>query len=475
MIIVPTEKKFDWKHTPIVLFFIILANVFIFFFYQSDDGEKIEEALTSYYEHEFFDVEWPIFLKYMEETQDPMLEEYKRLHETNAFQQLSYMILARADFYEHISRNAHDLIGYFKVDNWAEPRRKIHESIQSVSSMKHGLNPRKFNVSSLITHQFLHGGFMHIFGNMVFLIICGFAVEAAIGHLRFAIFYLLSGVAGGLLHMLVESDSYMPLVGASGSISGVMAMYLGIFRFKKIEFFYWFVVFVGYIRVPALTILPFYIGKELYSFYGDETSNVAFMAHTGGFIAGAALTLGTFLINRDVLNEEYIEDDQQYDKDQSALIEIHKYIDAYKFQQAIETINQHMEAHGKRFDLLLLRFKLSKMLSPKACVKAMHALAGYTAITHNEATQLFHAWADIQELQPHIHKKAKVRLANTLTDHGITDVAEHVVADFQDDSDIQVPVGKLASRLSSVFKERGELDASKRFTQLAQNIMGEAK
>lgn len=473
MIIVPTEKRFDWKHTPVVLFFIILTNVFIFFFYQSDDGEKIEQALSSYYEHEFFEVEWPIFLKYMEDTQDPMLEEYKQLHGDNALHQLSFMILSRADFYEYLRNNAPDLIGYFKLDSWVEPRRKINDAIQSVSSMKHGLNPRKFELSSLITHQFLHGGFMHIFGNMIFLIICGFAVEAAIGHLRFAIFYILSGVAGGLLHMLVESDSYMPLVGASGSISGVMAMYLAIFRFKKIEFFYWFIVFVGYIRVPALTILPFYIGKELYSFYGEEASNVAFMAHTGGFIAGAALTLGTFLINRDVLNEEYIEDDQQYDKDQSALIEIHKYIDAYKFNQAIDAINQHLEAHGKRFDLLLLKFKLSKMLSPKACIKAMHSLVGHTTISANEATQLFHAWADIQELHPNIHKKAKLRLANTLTDHGFTQVAEHVVADFHNDSEIHIPIGKLASRLASVFKARGENDASMRYTQLAQKILGE--
>lgn len=475
MIIVPTEKKFDWKHTPVVLFLIVVSNILIFFFYQSDDGIKIEDALMSYQENEFLQVEWPHFKKYMEDSKDPMLEEYQNLYDDLAHDQLSFMIISRADFYEYLSGNAHELIGYFNIESWTEPRREIHELIQSVSSIAHGLNPRNFKYSSLITHQFLHGGFMHIFGNMVFLIICGFAVEAALGHVRFAIFYIISGIAGGLLHTIVESGSYMPLVGASGSISGVMAMYLGIFRFKKIEFFYWFIIFVGYIRVPALAILPFYIGKELHSFYGDDNSNVAFMAHTGGFIAGAVLTVGTFLINRNLLNEEYIEDDQQFDKDQSVLIDIHKQIDAYKFKQAVQSIDQYMEEHGQRFDLLLLKFKLSKLLGPKNCIQAMHSLAGFTTITPNEAVQLFHAWCDIQNLQPHVNKKAKLKLANTLTSHDITDVAEHVVKDFQSDPDIQIPIGKLASRLSSVFKERGEKDASERYTVLAQKIMGGAQ
>ena len=126
---------------------------------------------------------------------------------------------------------------------------------------------------------------------MFFLVICGFAVEAAIGHLRFLLFYLFSGVVAGVSHAAMDLDSSSVLIGASGSVSAVMAMYLGVFRFKKIEFFYWFFIFVGYFRAPALLILPFYIGKELVQFYTEAGSNVAFMAHAGGFVAGLVLAL----------------------------------------------------------------------------------------------------------------------------------------------------------------------------------------
>ncbi|HHL31166.1 MAG TPA: rhomboid family intramembrane serine protease, partial [Oceanospirillales bacterium] len=321
MIIIPTEKRFDWKHTPLVLFILVLINVMVFFAYQFGDTEKQFDAITDYQQHEFLVKEWPLYVDYLKQNQAyQRLEESKKLYENIQTEdddapqseiQLIYTIISDPGFYQYLEQNAYNVFYLSYIEKWALPRSEINDTIQSVSSVAFGLIPNQLGLVTLLTHQFLHGGVMHLLGNMFFLIICGFAVEAAIGHLRFLLFYLASGVAGGLLFAVMDLSSVQPLVGASGAISGVMAMYLGVFRFKKIEFFYWLFVFVGYFRAPALLILPFYIGKELFSYFSDSGTNVAFMAHAGGFIAGSLMMAIAYYLNPKMMNEAYIEEDQE--------------------------------------------------------------------------------------------------------------------------------------------------------------------
>merc|ERR1712000_87155 len=103
-------------------------------------------------------------------------------------------------------------------NRWLEGRSEIREQIASISYLRFGLQPNDLSIPDLLIHQFLHGGFMHLLGNMVFLMICGFVVEAAIGHIAFLAFYLIGGVAAGLTHSLINIQSDTPLVGASGAI-----------------------------------------------------------------------------------------------------------------------------------------------------------------------------------------------------------------------------------------------------------------
>ena len=289
MLIIPTEKRFDWKHTPLVLFILVLLNSMIYFGYQFGDDFKEIESVLKYKQHGFLEKEWPLFQEYLRKNkemerleknnklyskiEDTTKTEYDENDDISAEFKLLHNIIIDSDFYDYLDENAYNLFYLSFIEKWALPRNEINEEIKSISYLAYGLIPNKMSVVTLFTHQFLHGGIMHLLGNMFFLIICGFAVEAAIGHLRFLLFYLASGLTGGLLFSIIDMSSTMPLVGASGAISGVMAMYLGVFRFKKIEFFYWFFIFVGYFRAPALLILPFYIGKELYDFFSDTEKN----------------------------------------------------------------------------------------------------------------------------------------------------------------------------------------------------------
>ncbi|MFT5117237.1 MAG: membrane associated rhomboid family serine protease, partial [Kiritimatiellia bacterium] len=311
MLIVPIEKNLSLKHPPIVLFFIVLLNVCAFFFYQSGEDLTIQQSLDTYQKEHFFDEEWQYVQEYLTNTDKiVLLDEFDLLNSNKQYNELHFRILMHPDFFSYYKPFAISLSYDEGADQRIILREKIDQAIKSLSFIRFGLTPSDHSAITFITHQFLHGDLLHLLGNMFFLILFGFAVEAAIGHIRFLMFYVLSGITGGLLYMMVDIDSVMPLVGASGAISGVTAMYLAIFRLQKIEFFYWFFVFIGYIRAPALLILPLYIGKEIYYFYHDTGSNVAFMAHAGGLIGGSIFIGLSYIFTPNIFNREYIEEDQ---------------------------------------------------------------------------------------------------------------------------------------------------------------------
>lgn len=149
---------------------------------------------------------------------------------------------------------------------------------------------------SLITYQFLHGGWMHLISNMLFLWVFGDNVEDALGHFRFLIFYLLCGVAAALLHTAFQPLSEAPLVGASGSVAGVIAAYLMLHPHVRV-----WVLALGRLplRLPAWVVLGFWIGLQIVSILiASEDDDIAWWAHIGGLIAGAILVV--FMKRRNV-------------------------------------------------------------------------------------------------------------------------------------------------------------------------------
>jgi membrane associated rhomboid family serine protease len=147
--------------------------------------------------------------------------------------------------------------------------------------------------STLMTSMFLHGGWMHLGGNMLYLWIFGDNLEKVMGHLRFLIFYLVCGVAAGLAHVMFNAGSNVPTVGASGAISGVLGGYMLMFPRNRVKV----LTRGGVAAVPAFVMLGLWILIQVMSGLGslgartEETGGggVAFMAHVGGFVAGLVL------------------------------------------------------------------------------------------------------------------------------------------------------------------------------------------
>ncbi|MFN0113733.1 MAG: rhomboid family intramembrane serine protease [Paracoccaceae bacterium] len=145
----------------------------------------------------------------------------------------------------------------------------------------------------LLTSMFLHGGLMHIAGNMLFLWIFGDNLEDQMGHLGFLAFYLASGAAAGLAHVAAAPLSDVPTVGASGAIAGVMGGYLLLFPKARIDVLIIIVVLYRVFPLPAWAILGFWFALQVVLGLGSpvEGGGVAYWAHAGGFLAGLALAL----------------------------------------------------------------------------------------------------------------------------------------------------------------------------------------
>ena len=145
---------------------------------------------------------------------------------------------------------------------------------------------------SVLTSMFMHGGVLHLAGNMLYLWIFGNNVEDSMGRGRFVLFYLLCGTAAALAQSLAHPTSEIPMLGASGAIGGVLGAYLVLHPRANVRVLMWIIVFVRMINVPALIVLGFWFAGQILSGVTTPTTNeggVAFWAHVGGFVAGAVL------------------------------------------------------------------------------------------------------------------------------------------------------------------------------------------
>jgi membrane associated rhomboid family serine protease len=145
--------------------------------------------------------------------------------------------------------------------------------------------------ATLFTSMFLHGSWMHLIGNMLFLWIFGNNVEDSMGHLRFFVFYFLTGLVAAGAHVLSTPGSPVPTVGASGAISGIMGAYLLLYPHARVLTLIVIVFFIRFVRLPAWFMLGYWFLIQLLSagVQSPEGGGVAFWAHIGGFVAGALL------------------------------------------------------------------------------------------------------------------------------------------------------------------------------------------
>ncbi|WP_166266746.1 rhomboid family intramembrane serine protease [Marinobacter caseinilyticus] len=325
MLIVPVENTINWKRPPWVTLGLMLACLLVFVFYQGSDPRLMSTALEQYLDTDLVALEAPVYENYLQR-QINLYDQSERVQELQSFQgamaqedrlwMAGQMLFDRA-FYSYLLEN-HDMLWAPQDQQvWESWRPRIqNELIERLSANRMGLIPDELRLSALVTHQFLHGGWGHLLGNMLFLFLLGFTVEKAMGPGKYLVAYLLCGVFSGLTYTAFSLGSKMPLVGASGSISGLMGMYVAIYGIRKIRFFYFVWVYFNYFRAPAIALLPVWLGKEIYDYWFAGATGIAYMAHAGGLLAGAGLVLALgkswFQVKDEFFEPEESEQDRRF-------------------------------------------------------------------------------------------------------------------------------------------------------------------
>jgi membrane associated rhomboid family serine protease len=159
----------------------------------------------------------------------------------------------------------------------------------------YGIVPDRLHYISILTSMFLHGGWLHLIGNMWFLWIYGDNVEDVLGHGKYAVFYLACGIAAAVVHVALNADSRVPTIGASGAIAGVMGAYVVKFPHSRIVTLVPIFIFFTIFEVPAVVMLLYWFALQIFSGVGSigysnvGKGGVAWFAHVGGFMAGMLL------------------------------------------------------------------------------------------------------------------------------------------------------------------------------------------
>ena len=157
----------------------------------------------------------------------------------------------------------------------------------------YALTPAAPSVITVFTSMFMHGGLMHIIFNMWFLWIFGDNIESVLGHKRYVLFYLLYGVGAALAQIQINTASQIPMVGASGAIAGVLGAYLIRFPRATVHVLVILIIFITFIRVPAMVVIGIWFLSNLTAGLGtlgiEETGGTAWFAHLGGFVSGVVL------------------------------------------------------------------------------------------------------------------------------------------------------------------------------------------
>lgn len=293
MLLIPYQTRFTAKSLPVVTLALIMVNALVYFFLQAGDRQAYQRAVSYYFSSQLPQIELPRYATYLERRSDSGALQTLRMIRAGAQPEQSLRLVLAMENDRPFMRDLRDGAVVPSSDpiyaTWRDQRVQFDSLISRVFTERFALQSGSgvgASLLGLLTYQFLHGDMMHWLGNMLVLLLAGPFAEAALGRFRFLVAYLGSGAFAGALHMLLSNQ---PLVGASGSIAGAMAMVAVLYGTRRVPVFYWLFVYFNTARIPALLLLPIWLAIEAVQWAVSPESRVAYGAHIGGFLAGAVL------------------------------------------------------------------------------------------------------------------------------------------------------------------------------------------
>ena len=287
MFVVPITGKISWRNPPAATIAVILINCLVFFALQSGDFRRFSAAERYYMESGLAEIEVRCYLDDRPETggADPTVETL----DVDSLLSYHREIETDADFLRRM--RAGDIIAADSTEyrHWRRLRTTYEKQLAEVVFMRYGFRPADPRPATMVSYMFLHGGIGHLIGNMIFLWIVGCALEMGFGRVMYLGIYLLGGIVAVLAYWMVYRTNTLPLVGASGAIAALMGAFTVLFGCKKVNIFYSLGVYFNYVKIPAIILLPVWVGNEVFRLFFTGVAHVAYVAHIGGMLGGALM------------------------------------------------------------------------------------------------------------------------------------------------------------------------------------------
>ena len=294
MLLIPYQTRFTPKSLPWITLALIFVNAVVYFVLQGGDRQNYQRAAEYYFSSQLAQIELPRYATYLERRNDRGSLQVLRMIRAGTRPEQSLRLVLALENDRAFMRDLREGAVVPSSDPlyavWREQRAQFDTLMGRVFTERFALEPGSGGAAGaalrLVTYQFLHADAVHWLGNMIVLLLAGPFAEAALGRFRFLIAFLASGVFAGAVHMLVSDAA---LIGASGSISGAMAMVAVLYGTRKVPVFYWLFVYFNTARIPALLLLPIWLAIEAIQWIASPETRVSYSAHLGGFAAGAVL------------------------------------------------------------------------------------------------------------------------------------------------------------------------------------------
>jgi len=355
---IPLDRKPEWRNPPLITLLLVIINVLCFTLWQSDDDVLLQQASEYYLDSDLPSIEFPLYRKYLETR--PVT--HFLLDDENESQLMSKMLFD-AEFQHALNNGEIVTTSHPQYETWRQQHRIFQAKLNRVVIYRYSFKTAEPSILTLFTSMFLHGGWDHLIGNMIFLFLIGFSVEMTLGRTTYLSAYLISGVCSGLFYMLLMPNSLKWGIGASGAIAGLMGMYTILFGMRKIRFFFTLLFYFDFVRAPAIILLPIWLGYEVFmQIYSAD--NVNRFAHIGGLLSGALI--GYLAKRMGKIDLEYLDREEKEQAFKLRYQEGLDHIARMELDKARRLFNELFEECPDRTEITEQLFNIAKLTGDEA-------------------------------------------------------------------------------------------------------------